>query len=617
MYLGNSDVIRIYQGLNMIYGQSAPVEPCFEVVNLISSASGDYIDVYELSTSKWYKKNNLNAYEEYGVMETVQNIQNATYYTGKLVILSTDNHEYKWNGNAWSDLGNAGDIKTYTFLDGGESDEYEIPFDYYWGNGYKMEILCKRTSTVSGDKRLIGGEGTTPIIFSFYNNGFYFDRHNPTSTTSNACVSGSFSNRILNSSGLSNYLNDYLKIEIELDKVKFTCGDNTTTSGSTTYTTTWYDGLYRASIVAQKSNNYSICSIKIYNDQGNVIHDIEPKVNPDGQYLVTLYDKILDAEYNPTRATSTPVYHYEYVESIVPVEDYQTKVAPVNNVHYDTLEELELMECPWIGMKATIGEENVPYKYTEDGWELGYIIYGTTTGTADMYVGSRGRNTYSSSSNGIHLHVKDGKFYAEESDVVGSIGAFYYNESGFCVTPRKLITSIDIWTYPNTNVTDMGSMFEECSGLTSVNLSQFNTSNVTSMDRMFYKCTSLTSLDLSNFNTAKLTNMSWFIRQCPNLTYVNLSSFDTTNVTTMEALFNDCPAINKLILGPGFFNSTKLSTFNLSPLSAWTDAESLETMVQALESNPKSKTISLSTNTKNALTQAQKDRIAAAGWTIG
>lgn len=378
MLLGNSDVLRIYQGLNLIYGQSAPVEPCFEVVNLISSASGDYIDVYEQSTGKWYKKNNLNAYEEYGVMPTVNSLQDITYYTGKLVILSTDYHEYKWNGSSWSDLGAVAGIKKYTFFDGGESSEYEIPFDYYWGNYYKMEILCKRTSTVSGDKRVIGNEGTTPIIFSFYNNGFYFDRHNPTSTTSNACISGTYSGRILNAYGLSNFLNDYLKIEIELDKVKFTYGDTTTTSGSTTYTTTWYDGLYRASIVSQKSNNYSICSVKIYNDQGNVIHDIEPKVNPDGQYLVTLYDNILDAEYNPTRATSTPAYHYEYSGTATPVEDYQTKVAPSDNVHYDTLAELELMECPWVGMWATIGEDNIPYKYTEDGWIEQELPYGYT-----------------------------------------------------------------------------------------------------------------------------------------------------------------------------------------------------------------------------------------------
>lgn len=371
MFLGNSDVLRIYQGLNIVYEAASPViEPCFEVVNLISSASGDYIDVYELSTSKWYKKNNINAYEEYGVMETVQSLQDATYYTGKLVILSTDNHEYKWNGSSWSDLGNAGDIKTYTFLDGGASSDYKIPFDFYWGNGYKMEILCKRSSIVTGDLRVIDTNSTSPIEFSFLNNGgFYLDRHNPKSTTSNACNTTDYDDRIIAQSGvLNNYLNDFLKVEIELMKLKFTCGDRTATSGGTTYTASWYDGLYRASIVSQKSNNISICNVKIYDDQGNVLNDIEPKVNPNGQYLVTLYDKILDAEYNPTQATSTPAYHYESSGTVTPVEEYQEKVAPANNVHYNTLAELELLECPWVGMLATIGNDNTPYKYTEDGW---------------------------------------------------------------------------------------------------------------------------------------------------------------------------------------------------------------------------------------------------------
>ena len=50
--------------------------------------------------------------------------------------------------------------------------------------------------------------------------------------------------------------------------------------------------------------------------------------------------------------------------NIVP---YSQKVAPSDNVEYDTLEELEKMECPWYGMRARVGGKK--YKYTKNGWE--------------------------------------------------------------------------------------------------------------------------------------------------------------------------------------------------------------------------------------------------------
>ena len=96
--LGSTPVQRIYQSGSIVY-EAGGSTPCFEVVNTISQSSGEYVDVYALDNKKWYKKNNLNQYEEYGVMPFVDELSNVTYYTGKLVILSTDGHEYKWTGS--------------------------------------------------------------------------------------------------------------------------------------------------------------------------------------------------------------------------------------------------------------------------------------------------------------------------------------------------------------------------------------------------------------------------------------------------------------------------------------------------------------------------------------
>ena len=87
----------------------------------------------------------------------------------------------------------------------------------------------------------------------------------------------------------------------------------------------------------------------------------------------------------------------------------------------------------------------------------------------------------------------------------------------------------------------------------------------------------------------------------------------------MTAMFGHCYAITKLYISPSFFNSTTITNYDVfGDLSSWTDADSLEQFVQAAEAvDGTSKTIQLSYNTKNALTQAQKDRITGAGWTIG
>lgn len=253
-------------------------------------------------------------------------------------------------------------------------------------------------------------------------------------------------------------------------------------------------------------------------------------------------------------------------------------------------------------------------KYTKAVPNPSWIIYGTTSGTTDFYIGASGWVSTSSADNGIHIHVEEGKFYATAEDVVGKIAYIKSNYSGFNNTEGNKITKIKRWTYPNTDVVSTSGMFYHCSSLTSLDLSNFNTSNVKDMESMFYGCSSLTSLDLSNFNTAKVTNMSQICSSCPNLTTLDISSFDTTSAQFMNNMF--ISTINKLIIGPGFFNSTKLTSYDLN-ISAWTDADSLETFVQSAEVHDGTgKSIWLSTETKNALTQAQKDRLTGAGWTL-
>ena len=103
------------------------------------------------------------------------------------------------------------------------------------------------------------------------------------------------------------------------------------------------------------------------------------------------------------------------------------------------------------------------------------------------------------------------------------------------------------------NVTNMESMFINCSNLTSLDLSSFNTSNVTSMESMFNGCSKLTILDLSYFNTSKVTSMSAMVHYCDNLEELNLSGFDFSKYNANGLMMD--------ISGGGF---SRLKTLNMS-----------------------------------------------------
>jgi len=137
------------------------------------------------------------------------------------------------------------------------------------------------------------------------------------------------------------------------------------------------------------------------------------------------------------------------------------------------------------------------------------------------------------------------------------------------------LTSLNLSYFNSNNVIDMSYMLYKCSSLTSLNLSNFNTNNVTDMSYMFYGCSSLTSLDLSNFNTNNVINMTCMFCNCLSLTSLDLSSFNTNKVKNMSSMFSDCSKLISLNLSnfntnfvinmnSMFFNCSSLTSLNLS-----------------------------------------------------
>lgn len=126
-YLGNSDSVQIYLGNVKLYPQSTPPTPvssCYEIIPqpISQYASTTYDSVYSWSDAKWYMKNNLSQYEEYGIYDIVENISSATTYNGKLAVVGTT--EYEYSGGSWVVVGTYEDSSTTYEI------TYEDPHEY-------------------------------------------------------------------------------------------------------------------------------------------------------------------------------------------------------------------------------------------------------------------------------------------------------------------------------------------------------------------------------------------------------------------------------------------------------------------------------------------------------
>ena len=125
------------------------------------------------------------------------------------------------------------------------------------------------------------------------------------------------------------------------------------------------------------------------------------------------------------------------------------------------------------------------------------------------------------------------------------------------------LTSLDLSHFNTSNVTTMANMFSYSYGLKSLDLSHFNTENVKNMYNMFFFCMRLKSLDLSSFNTAKVTNMNGMFFYCANLTSLDLSSFITSNVKNMASMFDSCSDLTTIYVGDGWSTAAVTSSTDM------------------------------------------------------
>jgi hypothetical protein len=447
--IGNLDVTfkvgsagcKVYLGDTLLYPQSpTPTgSTCYEIIStpITSYTSTTYDSVYSFSDSKWYMLNNLNAYEEYGVYDFVEDISSATTYDGKLAVVGTT--EYQYSGGSWSVVGTYEDASvTYTIDDTSPSpyvgQELATTFKIPYADVESIGWVDLRISTNDGDDLRISLDTRGMAEYIYQGNGFY---------------QGTVTN----------------------------------------------DG------------EYFYLSLPSEAPQSIVINSVD-YMNSEPIHLI----------FGSKQAS------VEYVE----------KATPSYSI-YSTVQEMEAVGCPTVGINEYAFVGNDLYKYFANE-EWNGVTYFEPKMVAfyeneDPLIQYANNNSTLEQSETKITDISPISVYI--GDNVTSIGENAFRDSSYPY--NNAITSVTF--SENSQLTSIGSnAFNACSGLTSVNIP----SGVTSIGvSAFYGCSSLTSVTIPNGVTS-IGNYAF--NTCSGLTSVTCLA--TTPPTLSGYSFNDtnnCP----------------------------------------------------------------------------
>lgn len=363
---GTSNLIKVYRNNAIVFYKVSGESPtpeykvCFAVVDDITQyQETEFEDVYDNATEKWYKLNNLNQYEEYGVYGSGKNI---TYYDGKLTI--DDGYEYEWNGSSWTNLGEV-------------SGSSRVPI------GYTEVEYIQNTSTAyintnfkpNQDTRIVAEMQTvTSTSYGRFLGAGSYDRTNAIQFDYETGANGTLHVSWGTVAGWTIYsscVGDYNKHTYDWNKNEF-YRDNTLI-GSVTYGNfqcTDYLAIF-GNILNGTAENFlygRMYSFQIY-DNGTLVRDLVPcKRDSDDKYGA--YDIVNNVFYtspngvnfiggSETGSTEYPKY-------------YSEKSDPLDDLTFNTLAEAKTYaynNCVYDGMRAIIDGDRYYFDSNdENGW---------------------------------------------------------------------------------------------------------------------------------------------------------------------------------------------------------------------------------------------------------
>lgn len=355
----DGELIKVYYHDAVCYYKLTPSgqTPCFAVVADISQYSDtEFVDVFNQADGKWYKLNNLNAYEEYGVYDSTTA---TTYYDGKLVI--QDNYEYQYSGSGWNNVGEVSgssrvpagyteieyvENNTLAYLDSGFKPNQDTriiaEMQCVTSTNYNQHFGCGQWNNYNGIRvgYEVGITGTLHVKYGTNNSWTVYSN-----------VTGDYS--------IHTY--DWNKNEFYVDN---------TLIGSVAYgnfQTTDNLGIFFVieGNVEPSSEGVlegRVYSFKIYDD-GTLVRDLVP-CKRDSDSRVGMYDIANDAFYYPPNYESYQLLAGPTVTggTVYPMY-YDEKPDPPDNLSFSSMTEAESYECPWWGMSADI--DNTEYMFCE------------------------------------------------------------------------------------------------------------------------------------------------------------------------------------------------------------------------------------------------------------
>ncbi len=382
---------KIYLGDILLY-PTGGYKVCYAVVDDISQYSEtEFEDVYDKATEKWFKLNNLNQYEQYGVYGSGRNI---TYYDGKLTI--DDGYEYQYSGGSWVNIGE---------VSGGTATLPDVPFTLnYNAKNYdaSTHVITKTSGQLNNIDAVI--TGTTSSISDYSSDG-YIRLTGSSSTPLRARVSNSSVNGYFNRSNTNPNLTIIAKI---LTQNSNTADDVLVNRES--YSN--YNWMYRhkpslvtlhgsseQGSIAVSNTVPNICSARVasnrlltYNNWTQNTTSTYSNFNygrttSDGGALFCSY-----TTYNELFWKGDFYWIYmsqntltdEQVQQVIAYNEsgggeseypkyYDEIQDPPDNLVFSSMAEAEAYECPWVGMKATIdGDKYVFSGDSVSGYEWVY-----------------------------------------------------------------------------------------------------------------------------------------------------------------------------------------------------------------------------------------------------
>ena len=526
-----SNIVKVYHNGAVCYykleGSPTPTgqTPCYAVVDDITQySSKEFVDVFDKATQKWYKLNNLNQFEEYGLYGEGFDI---TYYEGKLTI--DNGYEYERSGGGWV---NRGEVVGSSITI--KSPEYIERTSAYSGYCSLLEyltedtkIIVKHRQTNAGGGRVIGDYNTNDSDdwrFFFFGSVLYYD----------------FITQRLNKRK-SMPMSAAEEWEVGNYYIKDTASGTYLINGSTQTFSSRPDHMYlyhSGGVGAGESgNDYGqIWYVKIYKNDV-LVRDFIPWTDMNGNY--GLYDKVNNVTVQTTgQMTGSTTVNDVKVGSVEYPLHYPERQDPPKELVFDTMEEALAYQCPYVGVLATIGGTLYVFNSNYEWERLTFNITGVTTSSSVFDIQ-------------LNMQKESVVIYKDNGDGTYNWGLYYPNPitdaTNMC-SGNTAMTSFDWGTADTSSLTGLSYSFSDCSGLTSM---PSIPSNVTKIGNYtFSKC--------KNMNNGGTIEIPEGVQRIGNYAFDSVFGYNSKNLKLPSTLS---------YVGDAFSNKTYLSDLYINDLS--------------------------------------------------